>query len=108
MRASPAALGRVSLRTSRTSDSPATRHARANTALEPLQRAAQTFELVAQLAVLPQLLLDLTYPRPNALNDRADARYLGHHPPSSLTSCRSLDNRNRDPSPSQPRQLPVA
>jgi hypothetical protein len=53
---------------------------------QTIQRATQALELVAQIAVPTQLLLDLTDPRPNPLNDRADARYLGHHSPQSLTS----------------------
>jgi hypothetical protein len=47
---------------------------------------AQPFELIAQIAVLPELLLDLTDARLDLLNDRTDARYLGHHSPSWLTS----------------------
>jgi hypothetical protein len=31
--------------------------------------------------VLPELLLDLSDPRLDLLNDRGDARYLGHHSP---------------------------
>src|SRR4051794_18461566 len=55
-------------------------------ALEPTERVAQPFKLVAQIAVLPELLLNLSDPRLDLLNDRAHARYLGHHSPSRLTS----------------------
>ena len=56
-------------------------HARADAAFETIQRLAQALELVAQIAVLPQLLLDLSDPCLDPLNDRADTRYVGHCSP---------------------------
>jgi hypothetical protein len=60
--------------------------ARPDATLEATQRVAQTIELVAEITVPPELLLDLSNPCLDPLNDRADARYLGHHSPSWLTS----------------------
>src|SRR5436190_1715454 len=59
-------------------------HALTDTTLKATQRVTQPLELITQIAVLPELLLDLSDPRLDRLNDRTDARYLGHHLPFPL------------------------
>src|SRR3954471_5711383 len=65
-------------------------HARADAAFEATERVAQALELVAEIAVLPQLLLDLSDPCLDLLNDRAHTRYLGHCSPLMVALDRIL------------------